>query len=141
MNKPKTIFCDIDGTLIKHNGDIIKNYLNESVILDNVIETNDGFCLIDWRQDFAGDLEIGDVYYDLAKVYQSLIGYDNILNSIEIDDAYRSELVTYFESMFSKEVLDKVKLITASLLISMLPLHDDDETKFNKYIKLIKGLV
>ena len=38
MNKPKTIFCDIDGTLIKHNGDIIKNYLNESVILDNVID-------------------------------------------------------------------------------------------------------
>jgi hypothetical protein len=23
----------------------------------------------------------------------------------------------------------------------MLPLHDDDETKFNKYIKLIEGLV
>jgi hypothetical protein len=43
--------------------------------------------------------------------------------------------------MFSKEVLEKIKLITASLLISMLPLHDDDETKFNKYIKLIKGLV
>ena len=83
----------------------------------------------------------GDVYYDFAKIYQSLIGYDNILNGIEIDDAYRSELVIYFESMISKEVLEKIKLITASLLISMLPLHDDDETKFNKYIKLIEGLV
>ena len=83
----------------------------------------------------------GDVYYDFAKIYQSLIGYDNILNGIEIDDAYRSELITYFENMISKEVLDKIKLITASLLISMLPLHDDDETKFNKYIKLIENLV
>jgi hypothetical protein len=83
----------------------------------------------------------GDVNYDLAKIYQSLIGYDNILNSVEIDDEYRSELVNYFESMISKEILKKVKLITASLLISMLPLHDDDETKFNKYIKLIESLI
>ena len=42
--------------------------------------------------------------------------------------------------MISKEVLEKIKLITASLLISMLPLHDDDEVKFNKYIKLIHDL-
>jgi hypothetical protein len=38
-------------------------------------------------------------------------------------------------------ILNKVKLITASLLISMLPLHEDNEIKFNKYIKLIKDLV
>ena len=82
----------------------------------------------------------GDIYYDLAKIYQSLIGYDNILNNIEIDDEYRRELVTYFENIINKEVLDKIKLITASLLISMLPLHDEDKTKFNKYIKLIEWL-
>ena len=26
MSSPKTIFCDIDGTLVEHTGDIIKNY-------------------------------------------------------------------------------------------------------------------
>ena len=111
-------------------------------VFTNVFETPTGIKFIDMRGKQGDEVTLyGDVYYDLAKIYQSLIGYDNILNGIEIDDAYRNELVTYFESMFSKEVLDKVKLITASLLISMLPLHEDDETKFNKYIKLIKGLV
>ena len=33
------------------------------LILDNVIETNSGFVLIDWRQDFANMLDVGDVYY------------------------------------------------------------------------------
>ena len=104
-----------------------------------MFDTPTGIKLIDMRGKQGDEVTLyGDVYYDLAKVYQSLIGYDNILKGIEIDDAYRNELVTYFESMFSKEVLDKIKLITASLLISMLPLHEDDEAKFIKYIKLIK---
>jgi capsule biosynthesis phosphatase len=111
-------------------------------VFTNVFDTPTGIKFIDMRGKQGDEVTLyGDVYYDFAKIYQSLIGYDNILNGIEIDDAYRSELVIYFESMISKEVLEKIKLITASLLISMLPLHDDDETKFNKYIKLIENLV
>ena len=32
MAQPKTIFCDIDGTLVEHTGDIIKNYQDNSTI-------------------------------------------------------------------------------------------------------------
>lgn len=39
MNIPKTIFCDIDGSLITHKGDIIRNIYEVPVILPNVIET------------------------------------------------------------------------------------------------------
>lgn len=35
---PKTIFCDIDGTLLQHHGDIISNYKDESIILPGAIE-------------------------------------------------------------------------------------------------------
>jgi hypothetical protein len=38
MSAPKTIFCDIDGTLIEHVGDITKNH-NGTSILNNVKET------------------------------------------------------------------------------------------------------
>jgi mannose-6-phosphate isomerase len=37
MNPPKTIFCDIDGTLLKHHGNIVDNYQKDPEILDNVI--------------------------------------------------------------------------------------------------------
>jgi len=34
----KTIFCDIDGTIFKHHGDIHKNILEPSIILDGVLD-------------------------------------------------------------------------------------------------------
>ena len=35
---PKTIICDIDGTLIKHKADIVKNYMEIPEILPGVLE-------------------------------------------------------------------------------------------------------
>jgi quercetin dioxygenase-like cupin family protein len=39
MEQPKTIFCDIDGTLLNHMGDIVSNYTNQPIILNNAIES------------------------------------------------------------------------------------------------------
>jgi mannose-6-phosphate isomerase-like protein (cupin superfamily) len=39
MEIPKTIFCDIDGTLLEHTGDIVSNYTKNSISLNNVVET------------------------------------------------------------------------------------------------------
>ena len=36
---PKTIFCDIDGTLLNHFGDMNDNIKNEPIILNNVLKT------------------------------------------------------------------------------------------------------
>ena len=38
MEQPKTIFCDIDGTLLKHMGDIALNYKETPIVLNNVVE-------------------------------------------------------------------------------------------------------
>lgn len=38
MSSPKTIFCDIDGTLVEHTGDIIRNYSTQVNVLPNVLE-------------------------------------------------------------------------------------------------------
>ena len=39
MEAPKTIFCDIDGTLLTHFGNIYENTNNDPIILNNVLET------------------------------------------------------------------------------------------------------
>lgn len=111
-------------------------------VFTNIFETPTGIKFIDMRGKQGNKLTIfGDINYDLAKIYQSLIGYDNILNGIEIDDEYRNSLISYFENKINKKSLNNIKLITSSLLISMLPLHSDDEIKFSKYIKLINNLI
>ena len=38
MSNTKTIFCDIDGTLIKHSGDVYNHKLNPE-LLNNSIKT------------------------------------------------------------------------------------------------------
>ena len=41
--RPKTIFCDIDGTLLFHHGDLYKQMTEEPVLLNNVKEK-----LVEW---------------------------------------------------------------------------------------------
>tara|TARA_Y100000816_G_C25983649_1_gene513673 strand:+ start:287 stop:643 length:357 start_codon:yes stop_codon:yes gene_type:complete len=43
MAKPKTVFCDIDGTLFYHHGDLHKQITETPVLLEHVKET-----LVDW---------------------------------------------------------------------------------------------
>ena len=38
MTRKKTIICDIDGTLIKHHGDLSKQILNPPILLSGTIE-------------------------------------------------------------------------------------------------------
>jgi len=82
----------------------------------------------------------GHPLYDYAKIYQSLVGYDEILLDKKIKVSYKSKLIKYFESQFSEDDLNKIKWVTASLLLSMLPLHDEVD-KFEKYVNLSKKLI
>lgn len=43
MNLPKTIFCDIDGTLLKHTGDICMQHLIQAELLEGVLEQFKGW--------------------------------------------------------------------------------------------------
>ncbi len=41
---------------------------------ENIIIGKDNkITLIDWRESFGGDIYIGDLYYDLAKLYHGLL--------------------------------------------------------------------
>lgn len=84
---------------------------------------------IDPRGRQGDDLSIyGDMLYDLAKVHQSLSGYDSIILKTSFPNN-RDELVAAFEiyigRMLGSDAVQDVRAIGASLLISLLPLHDD----------------
>ena len=81
----------------------------------------------------------GDAFYDWAKLYQSLIGYDKILQDKNINPEYEKKMIKVFENYFlkiySQEDLQNLKLITKSLLFSLIPLHNNE--KCQKYYNLI----
>jgi capsule biosynthesis phosphatase len=126
----------------------LKNEGTPSVIHGDTVFTNiiltekNDIKFIDMRGKLGEELTIyGDKYYDYSKIYQSLLGYDFILNDMEIDTLYCEELLILFESFFSQKELKKIKMITASLFFSLIPLHEENHSKYKKYIMIIENLI
>lgn len=109
--------------------------------LDNILfdRAKDRFVLLDWRQDFGGESEFGDIYYDLAKLYASLwVDYNaikqNRFSYEERGDVVRlryeqvSDCLRYLKCL---EVFvgakglsfEKVKWLSALVYLNMAPLH------------------
>lgn len=108
-------------------------------ILDNIIRTAGGYCLLDWRQDFGGLLRAGDMYYDLAKlahnlvvnhdmVHKNLFTVSNNAGAIACDIQRKPELADCEKILFDfleKEGYDaeKVKILRGLIWLNMSPLH------------------
>lgn len=123
--------------------DGIPSQFHGDFILDNIIETSESFSLIDWRQDFAGDLEVGDIYYDLAKLNHNLTVNHDIVNRnlfcSSPDNCYilTSSKLNECQEKLSNFILDngydlkKVKILSSLIWINMAPLH---EYPFNNFL-------
>lgn len=107
------------------------------------IDNNDDIKMIDMRGKI-GDKETiyGDIFYDWAKVYQSIVGYDYILmdkklnyENIEINKNFFHKFII---DKFGEEKLNDIKNITKSLLISLIPIHDNE--KCIEYFNLINKI-
>ena len=119
-------------------------------ILDNIIKTTNGFKLIDWRQDFGGDLDNGDIYYDLAKLNHNLLFNHEIVNNGHfyvkkngkevICDILRSDNLTNCREILHNFInksnfdLTKVKILTSLIWLNMSPLHD---TKIGNFLFVV----
>jgi len=130
-------FFNIKKSVQSLNGEY--KIIHGDLVFSNIILTNTGkIRLIDVKGKQGNDLSIfGDCFYDYAKIYQSLIGYDEILLDKEIKESYKNKMINHFDSKFSNEDLQKIKNITKSLLVSLIPLHNEPK-KFKKYINLAK---
>ena len=115
-------------------------------VMDNILFNDNKFTLLDWRQDFGGDIEAGDIYYDLAKLNHNLIfnheivnnnGYYLSINNGEIAcDLHRSHnMVLYQESLLklleSKGYnINKIQILSSIIWLNMAPLHVYPLNKF-----------
>jgi hypothetical protein len=107
-------------------------------ILDNILVDGGKFTLLDWRQDFAGSLNSGDMYYDLAKLNHSLILNHKILNkngyTVTRGKQINVELMSSYNLICCREKLfkfirlrkldeEKVHILSALIWLNMSPLH------------------
>lgn len=121
-----------DGVASKIHGDLH---------FDNIIFDKKKFTLIDWREDFGGSVNYGDLYYDFSKMYGGIeINYDIIKkgkfsykekkNKISYDYQSRKKLMNKIKAKYDKYLLlnnfsiKKVKIIKCLIHLNMSPLHE-----------------
>ena len=115
-------------------------FLHGDLHFDNIVVSDSGeFKIIDWRHEFAGIVDYGDIYYDLAKMAGGLlINYANIKNhnfNIEIDNDNVTlsipsvEHITVYQERLKKYILannldyNKVQQLIPIIFWNMSPLH------------------
>jgi capsule biosynthesis phosphatase len=121
-----------------------KSIIHGDFVFSNIFLEKNQLKLIDMRGKLQNQCTIyGDKFYDYAKAYQSLIGYDFILNSKPIAVSYCAPLIQHFEEKFTQKYgidkLNQLKYLTASLLFTLIPLHNDN--KCDDYYNLIYYLI
>lgn len=110
-------------------------------ILDNILMKNNDFVLIDWREDFGGDLENGDIYYDLAKLKHNIhLNHSNLekelfcIKKVNEDSCIVDIKCNYFlinqlkkyDKFVEENNLDskKINILMSLIWINMAPLHE-----------------
>ena len=118
-------------------------------ILENILESDNEFTLLDWRQDFGGSVEFGDFYYDLAKlnhnltvdhdaIHQNLFQCVNDKNGIRCQimiPSINNDCLDILKQFCLTKTIDygKINILTAIVWLNMSPLHEHPLDKFLYY--------
>jgi len=121
------------GTPVRFHGDLH---------FENILVNSTGkapFTLLDWRQDFGGILDYGDIYYDFAKLNHGLImshelvdrklfNVEHKLKDVQYDFLRKQNLVeceNYFREWIisSGYEYERVQLLTALIFLNIAALH------------------
>lgn len=108
-----------------------------------LLDYNDNFKLIDMKGQVDDILTLnGDIYYDYAKLYQSILGYDLILNNIEFDEKYMSNMKKYFlEKCIQKKLnIEYLNIVCILNIFGTIHFIESNEIKTNIW-NFIKKLI
>ena len=122
----------INWKKIASHGQFTENYHGD-FHLENILVQDDEFVMLDWRQNF-GKSKIGDIYYDLAKMWHSLIvnhrivkdGYFNVNDENRRDiaiDIFRTFIDTEMENALKEYIKKNNDIVQAELLTAVVFLN------------------
>ena len=128
----------VDWKYLSHGlpGRFHGDYHFENIIYD---EKRDMFKFLDWRQNFEKSLDIGDIYYDLAKLNHGLIVCHELVakdmytiswmgDKIDFDLARKQSLVECEKEYYiwleeNGYDVKRVKILTALIYLNIAALH------------------
>lgn len=143
----KKIFNNIDWKKLSKG---VPTRFHGDFHFENILMTKTKFKFLDWRQDFGGLLNIGDLYYDLSKLMHGIIvNHEMVLQEkftinknskkiqIKIQKIKNYKIIhdTYCKWLNLKKYdLKKVEIITALIFLNIAPLHHKPYNRFLFYL-------
>lgn len=129
--KASSLYCDLIDRLNEYESSDRghKSIIHGDPVFTNIILcSNDEMKFFDMRGRLGDNCSIlGDRLYDYSKIYQSLIGYDEILHSTFVSSSYRQSMIAVFKEFilnnYDQKTLEDISVITSSLLFSLIPFH------------------
>lgn len=144
------IIADIDWDAYSSYAIWTKNFHGDFQ-MENIIHTeDDNFALIDFRQNFGQMGEIGDLYYDIGKLWHSFYINDHMIkdghfsiecvgeNEYELD-VHRSLVYTEYENILLHILREEsvniklAELIMCVVILSFAALHTSPYSRFAFY--------
>lgn len=108
-------------------------FIHGDLQFDNILYDGRRFTLLDWRQDFAGSENVGDYFYDIAKLLGGLIvDYSQIKKnrftftedgdtcSFTLPPTSNAELISKLKQRYPSPLIDQ---IVSLIYLNMAPLH------------------
>ncbi len=100
--------------------------------------------IIDMRGRLGNEYTIvGDKFYDYSKLYQSIVGFDSLIFTGNLTDKNiktRLEDIMISHLKLSLEDFEKIKKITAFLILGSIPFHEELELVIPKLEYILKEL-
>jgi hypothetical protein len=116
---------------------------------ENIVCRGYDWTLIDWRENFGGNITYGDKYYDLAKIYHALFvsgksvrckqfqvekQNNDYLIYIKIQENHKKMIYEIEDWIkFNSFDLLRVRMLSALILLNIAPLHDKEYGEFLYY--------
>lgn len=143
------VFMDIIADIETHFNPTISQVIHGDFWFSNIILTYEGgYKLIDMKGAIDNILTLnGDIYYDYGKLYQSILGYDLVLNGCDSEASECStEYIQTMKAYFLKKCVAKgldinyLKSTTKGLVFGTMPFisHYSKDIKNNIW-ELIKS--
>jgi capsule biosynthesis phosphatase len=120
------VFKDIINGIERHFDPVVSSAIHGDFWFSNIILTYDGFYkFVDMKGSVEDILTLsGDIYYDYGKLYQSILGYDLVLNDCESSESSK-EYIQSMKSYFLKKCSSKglninyLKYVTKGLVFGV----------------------
>lgn len=117
------VFNNIINGLTTNFDPIISSFIHGDLWFSNIILSyDDSYKFVDMKGQLYNNLTLsGDKYYDFGKLYQSIIGYDLILNKDTINYNFIKEMELYFLKKCNDINLNitYLKYVTKSLIFGV----------------------